>query len=277
MTSPDNAVLADFDEYLRRRGLLARTRKEYVRVAALAWENPIDWFSAMVANRPPVGTVQQARSAVAHLLRFRGTPETDIRGSLPPAKGKKGATREGLEADALVEFLAQAEQYPEPLRTILLLLPRTGLRISEMCTLTLSDVKSRGGVYFLSFRGKGDKPRVVPLGAEGKKVLLDFLDMRKRGKIPDTDQSLFPGRAGTIDPSTVRKACREIKDTNPDLFPDLTPHVLRHTYATRAVVSGVDLARLKSLLGHSDIKTTQRYLHPTMDDLAAAVGNVEGM
>ncbi len=275
--APDNAVLADLDEYLRRRGLLSRTRKEYLRVAALAWNSPVEWFSSLVAGRPPIGTVQQARSAVAHLLRFRGTSDAEIRATLPPARGRKGATREGLEADALAEFLRQADQYREPVRTILLLLPRTGLRIAEMCTLNLSDMKSRGGVSFLSFRGKGDKPRVVPLGAEGKAVLSAWLETRASWKIPDTDTSLFPGRAGTLDPSTVRKACREIKATNPDLFHDLTPHVLRHTYATRAVVSGVDLARLKSLLGHSDIKTTQRYLHPTMDDLAAAVGNVEGM
>ena len=192
--------LAGFDEYLRGRGLLLNTRRAYVSVAAQAGDNPIDWYKRLVASRPPIGTVQQARTAVSHYLRFTGHKEEQIRAELPPARGRKGETREGLEDEALKLYVAEAEKENEPIRTVLLLLPRTGLRISELCTLKVDDVKKRKGSLFLSFYGKGDKPRVVPLGPEGERVLSDWL--QRRGT---KEGHLFPGRGGAITSAAIRQ------------------------------------------------------------------------
>lgn len=264
--------MAGFDDYLRKRGLLANTRRAYVNVATQAQGNPIDWYKRLIATRPPIGTAQQARTAISHFLRFSGYKEEQIRAELPPARGRKGETREGLEGEALSLYLTEAEKRKEPIRTVLLLLPRTGLRISELCTLSIDNVKKRKGSIYLSFRGKGDKPRAVPLGVEGERVLLEWI------KTSDVKEGpLFPGRGGgSITSAAIRKACREMQKDH-EILTKLSPHVLRHTYATRAIVAGVDISQLQALLGHDDIKTTQRYLHPTVDDLSHSVGKVEGL
>lgn len=262
----------EFDTYLRERGLLPRTRRAYRGVVTRAGDEPVQWLKDLVGARAPVGTVQQARAAIAHWLRFQGVDDAEIKAVLPPGRGRKAAQSNGLSADALVVFSDAAKtERNGAIRAVLLLLPLTGLRISELCSLEMSAVQQRDEVTYLAFRGKGDKPRNVPLGAEGLTILGAWLE--KRG---DEEGSMFPGRGGALRPGTVRDACRRIRKAHPELA-GLTPHVLRHTYATRMVGAGVDLASLKALLGHESLTTTQRYIHPGVDDLARAVASVEGL
>jgi site-specific recombinase XerD len=266
--------LSDFDGYLRRRSLLANTRRSYKSVLTRALPDPVKWYGRLVEQRPPTGTIQQARTAVAHWLRMNGEDEASIKAKLPPAKGRKSEQKRGLSTQALAAYVESAGFRDEPVRTILLLLPKTGLRISELCGLKRSSVINREYRLILSFRGKGDKHRIVPLGAEGAEILAKWMVT-----LDPSSEVLFPGRrAGrSVSAWSVQEACRQIRDENPVILPGLTPHILRHTYATRAVVAGVDLASLKALLGHDDIKTTQRYLNPSVDDLTAAVDGVEGI
>lgn len=270
--------LAGFDEYLRRRGLSENTRRSYRNVALQAGEDvegALRWYTDLIAKRSPIGTVQQARSALANWYTYRGQPEHI--GALSPARGKQREHRQGLTDNQLALYLAQADKQKEPARTILALLPRTGLRISEICQLKVEQVKSVEEVHYFDFRGKGDKPRVVPLGAEGLAVLRSYLDWRAKRKTLAASPFLFPGRGGSYyRPTTIRKVCGDIQEVCPELA-GLSPHVLRHTYATRAVVNGVDLARLQKLLGHGSLRTTERYLHPTVQDLSAAVTKVAGL
>jgi len=265
-------MIAEFDTYLSQRGLLPRTRRAYRGVVTRAGDEPVQWLKELVASRPPVGTVQQARAAIVHLLRFQGVDDAEIKSQLPPGRGRKAAQRDGLSADALAIFFEAAQKERNgAIRAVLLLLPLTGLRISELCSLEMSAVQERDEVTYLAFRGKGDKPRNVPLGTQGLEVLTTWIE--KRGA---EEGSMFPGRGGPLRPGTVRDACRRIREVYPQLE-GLTPHVLRHTYATRMVGAGVDLASLKALLGHESLTTTQRYLHPGVDDLARAVDSVEGL
>jgi site-specific recombinase XerD len=265
--------LSDFDGYLRRRGLLPNTRRSYKGVVIRSLPNPVEWYGRLVAQRPPAGTIQQARTAVAHWLRMNGEDEASIRGQLPPAKGRKSEQKRGLSGQALAAYIEAAQGQDEPVQTILLLLPRTGLRISELCGLKRDEVIQREDRLLLSFRGKGDKHRIVPLGSEGAEILSDWMI-----KLDPGSAVLFPGRrvGQPVSAWSVQEACRRIRAESADLR-GLTPHILRHTYATRAVVAGVDLASLKALLGHDDIKTTQRYLNPSVDDLTAAVDGVKGI
>ncbi len=274
--------LPDFDGYLRDRGLLPRTRQSYVGVLARAGADPVAFLRRLVAERAPEGTVLQARAAVAHWLAFRGQSEAEIAALLPPARGRKGASRDALSPEALDAFYRLVEDVPEPARSILALLPRSGLRVSEACALRRADVAEHRGALVVRLRGKGDKPRTVPLGAEGSAVLRAALE--RAGKAPDA--LLFPGRGGSVSANHVRDVCAGIRAAEaaeahaagrPALLAALCPHALRHTYATRALSGGMNLRALQVILGHESIKTTERYLHPGVDDLAAGVAQVQGL
>ena len=270
--------LAGFEEYLKRRGLSQNTRRSYLNVLTQAGEEPegaLRWYTDLMARRAPIGTVQQARSALVRWWTYREQPEH--LGSLPPARGQQKEHRQGLTDSQLSLYLEEAAKQKDPARTILALLPRTGLRISEICQLRVDQVKSQDDLHYFSFRGKGDKARVVPLGPEGLAVLQEYLQRKNKHRLYAHSPFLFPGqRSAYCPPDTIRRICARIQSSNPE-FEDLSPHVLRHTYATRAVVNGVDLARLQALLGHGSIRTTERYLHPTVQDLSAAVTRVAGL
>jgi integrase/recombinase XerD len=271
--------LRSFDGYLRGRGLLDHTIRAYVGVVERGGDDVAAYVRRLVRNRAPVGTVVQARAAAAHWLRFRGVSQAEIAAALPPARGRKARTRDALSPDALARFLALADAEREPVRSVLLLLPRTGLRISEVCGLRVGDVRDRDGRTYLDFRGKGDKHRVVPVGEAGAALLSAAVERatRRPSETPDEERPLFTARAlRPISPSTVRDAMARLRAGEP-LLDGVTPHVLRHTYATRALAGGVDVPRLQALLGHESITTTQRYLHPSVDDLADAVDNIEGL
>jgi integrase/recombinase XerC len=171
--------------------------------------------------------------------------------------------RKSLGSHDLTDYYKKAGEAEEPIRSILLLLPQTGLRISEICNLSASDVtfvgegsKQRARIRVI---GKGNKERIVPCAGAATGILFQLTEATGHGGY------LFPGRGGAITPGAVRKITRRLG------IKDLSPHVLRHTYATRLLEDGVDIRSLQALLGHESIATTARYLHPSEDKLAEAV------
>jgi site-specific recombinase XerD len=147
------------------------------------------------------------------------------------------------------------------------LMARAGLRVGEVVGLRLGDVTIKGGEGWVHVRaGKGLKDRSVPLSETLRSELRQYLDVRPQAA---SDAVFLSARRSEALSSRsvqtmVRRAARRAGL-------DCTPHVLRHTFATRALRSGVDLKILQRILGHSDLTTTARYLHPTREDLARAV------
>lgn len=259
-----------FDQAMKERGLLPNTRKTYRTLAAQAGDDPVAWLRGLVAERRPMGTLAPARAAVRHRLEAEGKGEEEVRALLPAIRGRKGATRDALTPDDLATYYAAVEAVAEPVRTLLLLLPRSGLRVSEACALRRAEVTERNGRLILRIRGKGDKPRVVPLGEAGTALLRDYMASDVAGS-----DYLFPGRGGPITPGAVRKVTRQLRAAHG--LAELSPHVLRHTYATSLLAEGVDVRSLQALLGHEAIATTMRYLHPSADDLARSIDKLKGL
>lgn len=258
----------DFSAYLKKRGASLNTVKAYTTFIEKAEleGGPIARYERLVEEHAPKGTVEQARAAVGHWLRYQGKSDLEIKAALVPAKGRQPEESVSLSDSALDTYYAAANKRNGALRVILLLLPRTGLRVAEMCGLKRADVLDTPEGVALSFRGKGDKPRVVPMSPDAGNILLDWMD-----GLDDSTPYVFPGKQGrSLSVSAVQKTCQALSRAHPELK-DLTPHVLRHTYATRAIALGLDIAHLKVLLGHSSISTTQRYLHPTVSTLFATV------
>ena len=258
-----------FDQRLVQQGLLPSTRAKYKEIIDSAGDTPLlSWVRSKVHARTPIGTILPMRAAVKHyLIAEMGYTEDEIKGLLPKAKGRPAALRDALSPTQLAQYHAALEQVDrEPAHTILTLLPMTGLRISEICGLRLNNIRNYDGRPILVFHGKGDKPRTIPLGRSGKRALDGYLEREK----PTDWLFLTYNYTGPIGPPAIRKYTRKIAQDYPSLA-GLSPHVLRHTFATMALRNGMDLARLQIILGHKSIETTRRYLHPTVGDLQDAM------
>lgn len=143
-------------------------------------------------------------------------------------------------------------------RAILELLFSTGLRIAELCALNSDLDLSRDE---LSVRGKGDKIRVVFLSPASKKAVFEYLKARK-----DMEEALFvDGRFNKLHRITPRDVQRHIKKyaARAGITHKVTPHVLRHAFATDLLANGADIRSVQQMLGHASINTTQIYTHVT--------------
>jgi integrase/recombinase XerD len=166
--------------------------------------------------------------------------------------------------EAQVEALLAAPDVATPLglreRTMLELMYASGLRVSELVTLKLVEVSLNDGV--LRITGKGSKTRLVPFGQEARQWIERYL-RDARGVILDgqIDDALFvTGRGG---PMTRQMFWVLIKKhaARAGISAPLSPHTLRHAFATHLLNHGADLRVVQLLLGHSDISTTQIYTH----------------
>jgi integrase/recombinase XerD len=163
-----------------------------------------------------------------------------------------------------VEALLAAPKVSEPLghrdRTMLEVLYATGVRVSELINLKLSAINLNQGV--LRIVGKGDRERLIPLGDEAQDWIREFID-GPRGEILLERQTeyLFPTRRG--DRMTRQAFWHIIKRyaKKANISKKLSPHTVRHAFATHLLNNGADLRVVQLLLGHSDVSTTQIYTH----------------
>lgn len=145
-------------------------------------------------------------------------------------------------------------------RAISELMYAAGLRASELAGLKITDLNLE--VDFLKCKGKGSKERIVPLGKVAKKYLLRYIN-ESRPKLLKTkvSSSLFLRQGGkSLSRQSVWKIIKKIaKQTK--IKKKITPHTLRHSFATHLLEGGADLRSVQELLGHSSITTTQIYTH----------------
>ncbi len=147
-------------------------------------------------------------------------------------------------------------------RAIMELLYSTGIRVSEAAALRLRDVDMSNGM--ITVRGKGRKERIVPVG----KIAMNYLKryILARHPRPGRDDPLFVNRFGT--PLTDRSIRRLIeKYARAAALPDISPHTLRHCFATHMLDHGADLRVVQEMLGHSSLSTTQIYTHLSVEHL----------
>lgn len=145
-------------------------------------------------------------------------------------------------------------------RAILELLYATGMRVSELVGLQLSQINLKLG--YLRCFGKGRKERIIPVGRCAIDAVEDYLE-NLRPKLPNAGQSeaLFLSRTGkTLDRTNIWRLVRKYA-TLANITNHLSPHTLRHCFATHLLAGGADLRIVQELLGHSDVTTTQIYTH----------------
>ena len=154
-------------------------------------------------------------------------------------------------------------------KTIIELFYLTGIRLRELVNIDLKDVNLFN--LTIKVKGKGSKERIVPIGTSGKEILEKYLIKREilLKSRPD-NKALFLSKSGKrITPRDVERIIEKL------LFQTcggekISPHVLRHTFATHLMDEGADLRALKDLLGHESVKTTQIYSHISIEALKNA-------
>jgi integrase/recombinase XerC len=142
-------------------------------------------------------------------------------------------------------------------RAILELLYATGIRCAELVGLDLPEVDLEG--RFVRVLGKGRKERMVPFGAPAEKALLQYLPVRLKCR-PRTDALFVNARGGRLTDRSVRAIVqRRVRQLA--LAQRISPHGLRHSFATHLLERGADLRSIQELLGHARLSTTQKYTH----------------
>ncbi|MGZ4111572.1 MAG: site-specific tyrosine recombinase XerD, partial [Tumebacillaceae bacterium] len=151
-------------------------------------------------------------------------------------------------------------------KAMLELLYATGIRVSELVALNISDVNLNMG--FLKCYGKGSKERIIPLGTMALKTVSDYV-MRSRVKLlrDQSEESLFLNHHGQrLSRQGFWKIIKKYAHAA-RIEKEITPHTLRHSFATHLLENGADLRSVQEMLGHADISTTQIYTHLTKSRL----------
>lgn len=149
-------------------------------------------------------------------------------------------------------------------RAMLELLYASGMRVSELISLNVSDIDIDGG--FIRCFGKGNKERVIPIHDKAARIVDEYIKKaRPRLLRRDTEQAMFLNRRG--DRLTRQGFWQILKGyaRAAELDEEITPHTLRHSFATHMLNGGADLRSVQELLGHANISTTQVYTHLTSE------------
>lgn len=181
---------------------------------------------------------------------------------------KKASTLPKAISPQAIEQLLEAPDTTTPLgvrdRTILELMYATGLRISELVNLKLSDMHLTMG--FIQTMGKGEKERIIPLGEIASQWLDHYLEGARvylQDQSAETSEYVFLNSRGKgLSRQGVWKKVKQLA-LEAGIDQNVTPHTLRHSFATHLLENGADLRMVQELLGHADISTTQIYTHIT--------------
>ncbi len=213
-------------------------------------------YSEGVRSDDPTDAIEAPR-------RVRPLPRTlshdDMNALIAAARDLAKKTAEGVRLACMLEVLYAS-----------------GLRVSELVSLPLSAARARDG--FLLVKGKGQKERLAPLNRTAQQMIADYLEVRDTFlptgvRRAHAERFLFPSRGA--EGHLTRRRCHQMFKQlaiAANLDPEkLSPHVLRHAFATHLVEGGADLRSVQSMLGHADIATTQIYTHVAKDHLAKVV------
>jgi integrase/recombinase XerD len=308
----NSRVLADFLDYLRiEKGLAKLTVSAYStdilqfaeflekrkRVLMTAQRADVrEFLQQLFSHRVDGRSVGRKLSALRHLYRYllldkriEHDPTLNIESPKQWKVLPKSLARDEMEATlkAPGERLAGVRRYTKDAaalalrdRAMLELLYAGALRVSEVVTAGLEDLKLESG--YMLVRGKGDKERIVPLGRPAQDTLAEYLKngrpeliRRSETQNPHVSQKtrdmghpsvfLFVARGGRK--LTRQRVWQMVGEASAASGRHASPHMLRHSAATHMVENGADLRTVQTILGHSDISTTQIYTHLALDRL----------
>jgi integrase/recombinase XerD len=248
----------------KRRRTLLNARRDEVR----------DFIQELFANSVDGRSVGRKLSALRHLYRYllldkliEHDPTLNIDSPKQWKVLPKSLARDEIET-LLRGPRAGSGKHADALdlrnRAMLEVFYAAALRVSEIVAVKLEDLKLDLG--YVLVRGKGDKERIVPLGRSAQEILAEYM---KHGRPvlarERTSPLLFLGRGGQK--LTRQRVWQMVRAASVNMGRNASPHMLRHSCATHMVENGADLRTVQTILGHSDIATTQVYTHLALDRL----------
>ena len=284
-----DAYKRDLDDYAKFLG----AKKSDFRKAGT--QTIRDYLSALKKRELASASVARKLSAIRQLHRFL---YTEGKRSDDPAAVLEGPRRgrplpKVMTIEDVSKLLAAAHELASQvgdtkdtnavrlralrLVALLELLYASGLRISELIALPISAARTKSDGIIV--RGKGNKERLVPIGDAAKRAMKAYLDARGGEEKAGAQRWLFPsfGESGHV---TRQHVARELKTlaVHAGISPGkISPHVLRHAFASHLLSNGADLRVVQALLGHADISTTQIYTHVLDERLKNMVRDLHPM
>ncbi|MEM8935632.1 MAG: site-specific tyrosine recombinase XerD [Pseudomonadota bacterium] len=272
-------TLKNYGRDLQRFAAFAKKRGETLETAGA--DDISAWLTDLDAQGLAAATAALKVSALRQFYQFLYAES--LRGDNPTASVARPRTKRPLpkvlsheEVDALFGA-ADAIEGPNGARLIAMLelLYAAGLRVSELVGLPLSAI--RRGERVLIVRGKGDKERIVPITSRALAAVEEYLVSREAFLPSKGSQTLSPflfpsrGKTGHITAARFAQMLKGLA-ANAGIAPSkVSPHVLRHAFATHLLAGGADLRSLQQMLGHADITTTEIYTHVAQERLKRLV------
>jgi len=285
MVQPEfEAAIADFLQHLKLELGLADNsirayRNDLMELAVgTGRRNPadlrpsdiVDFFGRLVARGRKPATLARKLSSVKsffdYLVERQKLSENPARAYRTPRMARYHPDYLSVEEiERLIMTAGEDPRYPERNRAIIELLYGCGLRISELIGLKAADIEFEAG--FVRVVGKGNKQRLVPLGLYARQAVERYQESRPAAAGPTAilllNRSGRPfSRVGLW--KVVKKLVRQAGITK-----RVTPHTLRHSFATHLLAGGADLRTVQEMLGHADISTTEIYMRVDRDYIVA--------
>jgi integrase/recombinase XerD len=258
------------------RKLEAFARRLGVEITRLRQDELRSWLQHLRQSGLSARSTARALAAARSFFRFLACDRVipgDPTENLEAPRSLRSLPRY-LHGDEVIRLL----KTPDPAtalgsrdRAMLEVLYATGLRVSELVTLTMTQIHRDLGV--VSCMGKGSKERIVPIGPAASEAVAEYLREFRTSLLGKRSSNyLFVTRRGTRMTrqgfwKVIRSYGRRAGIRKP-----LTPHMLRHSFATHLLANGADLRSVQMMLGHSDISTTQIYTHVTRERLKRIYG-----
>ncbi len=263
----------DINQFLKNYSNDKKTREVYSRKSI---EQYIASLNELGFER---STILRKISSLGHFFDFlvnehllEENPFSQI--SIPKKNSKLPIFLSNNEVDRLLE-VASKDKSSKGLRllTMIKILYATGLRVSELTDLKLSSLHEKENFIFVT--GKGNKERLVPVDQNTLLTIEKYLKVRQEFIKNNNDEKwLFPSKNSKIGHITRQRFHQLLKVLCEDANIEskyVSPHKLRHAFASHLLANGLDLRSLQTLLGHSDISTTQIYTHVLSDRLKKTV------
>ena len=255
--------LREFSSFLGKKTL---RQLSYLEIRSfLAYLKGRQYSKSSIARK--LACIRSFFKYLARENQLRTNPASGI--STPKREKKLPQFLDPQEVISLLEAPSPKTWEGKRDRSILETLYSSGLRVSELTGLNHEDVDSFGGL--LRVRGKGKKERIVPLGQVAMNFLKDYLDAKPPREISHGMKvPLYVNRFGTrlTDRSVRRMILKYVRQIA--MNKDVSPHTLRHSFATHMLDRGADLRSVQELLGHENLSTTQIYTHVTTKRLKEA-------